>query len=87
MIKYLKLQKAVYAVVLGVVALIVAQVVRANNGNGANFILGLSGALFMVGSALFLYPILFAKKTQDHDGEVELTPLVENKEADSDMRD
>lgn len=75
MIKVLKLQKAVIAIILGVIALVVAQIMSSNRVSGSSYVLGLSGFLLVIGALLFLYPILFAKKV-DTDGEqVELKPV------------
>lgn len=75
MIKVLKLQKAVIAIILGVIALVVAQIMSGNRVSGSSYVLGLSGLLLIIGALLFLYPILFAKKV-DTDGEqVELKPV------------
>ncbi len=67
MIKVLKLQKAVYLIILGVLAVIASQIMNAKEIKGAQFVLGLSGVFFIIGSLMFLYPILFAKKV-DTDG-------------------
>ena len=67
MIKLLKLRKAVYLIVLGVLAVIAAQIMNVKEISGAQFVLGIAGALFIIGSLMFLYPILFAKKV-DGDG-------------------
>ncbi len=75
MIKKLKLQKAVFLIILGVIAVIVAQIMYRKEIEGAQFVLGVAGALFIIGALMFLYPILFAKKV-DVDGEkVELKPM------------
>lgn len=74
MIKVLKLQKAVVAIVLGILALIAAQIMSSNHVKGSNFVLGVSGALLIIGSLIFLYPILFAKKADNEGDVVELKP-------------
>ena len=75
MIKVLKLQKAVIAIILGIISLVVAQIMSSNRVTGSSYLLGLSGVLLIIGALLFLYPILFAKKV-DTDGEqVELKPV------------
>jgi len=77
MIKVLKLQKAVYAIILGVLSLIIAQVMSSHRVTGSSYVLGLSGMLLIIGALLFLYPILFAKKA-DRDGKkVELKAVGE----------
>ena len=77
MVEVLKLQKAVYAIILGVLSLIIAQVMSSHRVTGSSYVLGLSGMLLIIGSLLFLYPILFAKKA-DKDGEkVELKAVGE----------
>ncbi|MFD0939806.1 isoleucyl-tRNA synthetase [Pedobacter boryungensis] len=75
MIKVLKLRKAVIAIILGIIALVVAQIMSSKRVTGSSYVLGLSGFLLIIGALLFLYPILFAKKI-DNDGKVvELTPV------------
>ncbi|RZK43565.1 MAG: isoleucyl-tRNA synthetase [Pedobacter sp.] len=75
MVRILKLQKAVYIIILGILTLIAAHVMSENKVDGSNFVMGASGALFMIGSLMFLYPILFAKKTDTEGDKVELQPL------------
>ncbi|TDQ06694.1 isoleucyl-tRNA synthetase [Pedobacter metabolipauper] len=72
MIKILKLQKAVIAFILGVLALIAYKIMMANKIESSNYVLSLSGLLFMAGALMFIYPILFAKKVKE--GQVELEP-------------
>jgi membrane protein CcdC involved in cytochrome C biogenesis len=80
MIKVLKLQKAVIAIVLGIVALIVAQIMSSQKIAGSAVVLSISGVLLIVGALMFIYPILFAKKV-DSDGEkVELKPITKEPE-------
>lgn len=75
MIKHLKLTKAVVAMALGIVALIVAKVMESNRTDGNQIVLAIAGVLFIASAVIFLYPILFAKKA-DKDGEsVELKPV------------
>lgn len=75
MIRVLKLRNAVYAIILGVVALIVAQVMSNQRIDGSKIALGISGAFFIIGAFLFLFPIIFAKKADSDEKEVELKPL------------
>jgi hypothetical protein len=77
MIKVLKLQKAVYAIILGVLSLIIAQVMSSHRVTGSSYVLGLSGMLLIIGSLLFLYPILFAKKADKDGKKVELKAVGE----------
>jgi hypothetical protein len=84
MIKHLKLQKALYAVILGVMCLIASQVMHKLDVKGANFMLGFSGAMLIIGAFLFLYPILFAKKVDIDGKKVELEPIEKNKELNDD---
>jgi hypothetical protein len=72
MIKAMKLQKAVIAIILGVIALIAYLIMDANDISGSKFSLEASGLFLMLGAFLFLYPILFARK--DKEGCVELDP-------------
>jgi hypothetical protein len=71
MIKTMKLQKAVIAILLAVVALVVYLISDEDN-SWSKYLLELSGFLFMLGGFLFLYPILFSRK--DKEGCVELDP-------------
>lgn len=78
MIKTLKLRKAIIALVLGIVSLIIAQIMSEKHITGSSYVLGLSGLLLIIGALLFLYPILFAKKVDDVNNgeeEVELKPI------------
>jgi uncharacterized YccA/Bax inhibitor family protein len=78
MLKTLKLKKAVIAIVLGVAALIVAKLMEAYRVSGHQFVLAMSGVLLILGSLIFLYPIIFAKKA-DRDGKhVELKPVAKD---------
>ncbi len=78
MIKALKLKKAVIAIILGIITLIIAQIMSSNRITGSSYVLGLSGFLLIIGGLLFLYPILFAKKV-DNEGEiVELKPVAKD---------
>lgn len=72
MIKVMKLQKAVIALILGVIALIAYLILTANDVEWSRYILEASGLFLMLGAILFLYPILFARK--DKEGCVELDP-------------
>ncbi|WGQ08218.1 isoleucyl-tRNA synthetase [Pedobacter gandavensis] len=70
MIKVMKLQKAVYAIILGVIALVV-YIIMATSGQHYNiYALELAGLCFMVAAILFLYPLWTAK--ENGRGEVEL---------------
>ncbi|RZK53544.1 MAG: isoleucyl-tRNA synthetase [Pedobacter sp.] len=75
MIKALKLRKAIITIVIGVFAVVVAQVMAKNNVNGSKIALGIAGGCFILGAILFLYPILFAKKIDNDGSEVELEPV------------
>lgn len=75
MLKVLKLQKAVYVIVLGILAGIAAQIMSKNKVDGSNFILGISGAFLIIGALMFIYPILFAKKVDSEGEKVELQPV------------
>ena len=70
MIKVLKLQRAVIALILGVLALVAYKIMDANKVDGSIYVLEAAGVFFMLGAVMFLYPILFAKK--DKEGNVEL---------------
>ena len=70
MIKTLKLQKAIIAFILGVLALIAYKVMSVNKIESSNYMLSLAGILFIAGALMLIYPIIFAKK--DKGGCVEL---------------
>lgn len=72
MIKVLKLQKAVYVIILGIMGLIAFKIMEPSNSVASVWVLKISGLLFLVGALWFLYPILFAKKVNDE--EVQLDP-------------
>lgn len=74
MIKKMKLQKAVLAILFGVFALVAFLILNANDIEWSKYILELSGLFLMLGALMFFYPILFARK--DKDGCVELDPQV-----------
>lgn len=75
MLKVLKLKKAVYVIILGVLTLIAAQIMSENKMENSNLVLGISGAFFIIGALLFLYPILFAKTVDSEGKKVELKPI------------
>jgi VIT1/CCC1 family predicted Fe2+/Mn2+ transporter len=72
MIKILKLQKAVVAFILGVLALVGFKIMSEQEMEESKYLLTAAGVFFIIGALLFLYPILFAKK--DKAGLVELDP-------------
>ncbi|RZK80910.1 MAG: isoleucyl-tRNA synthetase [Pedobacter sp.] len=72
MIKVLKLQKAVIAFIIGVLALIAYKIMSDKNIDSSSYVLTLAGIMFIAGSLMLIYPILFAKK--DKKGKVELDP-------------
>jgi membrane protein CcdC involved in cytochrome C biogenesis len=72
MIRNLKLQKAIIAIVLGVVALVLYLVLAEQKNEASKYFLDAAGVLFMLGAFMFLYPIVFSKK--DSSGCVELDP-------------
>ena len=72
MIKVLKLQKAMVAFILGVLALVAYIIMDSNKADGSRAMLTISGILLMAGALMSLYPILFAKK--DKQGQVQLDP-------------
>jgi hypothetical protein len=78
MIKVLKLKKGVIAIVLGIFALIAAQIMSSKRIDGSNIVLGFSGGFLILGSLIFLYPILFAKKIDNEGEEVELKPVAKD---------
>lgn len=74
MIKVMKLQKAVIAIILGIIALIAYMLMNTKEIAWSKYVLEASGLFLMLGALLFLYPILFARK--DKEGCVELDPDV-----------
>ncbi|MHA4893356.1 isoleucyl-tRNA synthetase [Pedobacter sp. PWIIR3] len=72
MIRILKLQKAVIAFALGVFALIAYKIMSEQKNENSSFVLTLAGFLFIAGSLMLIYPILFGKK--DKKGNIELDP-------------
>ena len=72
MIRVMKLQKAVIAIILGVIALVAYILMSAKDIEWSKYVLKASGLFLMLGALLFLYPILFARK--DKEGCVELDP-------------
>lgn len=84
MIKALKLQKAVIAFILGVLALIAYKVMSVNKLESSNYMLSLAGILFIAGALMLIYPILFAKK--DKEGCVELDPEMQEEMDSSDIQ-
>lgn len=75
MIRVLKLRNAVYAIILGVVALIAAQVMSSERIGGSKVVLAISGILLIIAALLFLFPIIFAKKVEANEEKVELKPV------------
>lgn len=81
MIKILKLQKAVYLIIIGIFGSIAYKIMEANKIESGIYVLKLSGILFLIGALWFLYPILFAKKV--NDDEVQLDPEKQNEAVDT----
>lgn len=81
MIKILKLQNAVYVIVLGIIGLIAYKIMAAYKIESGIYVLKLSGVLFLIGALWFLYPIFFAKKV--NDTEVQLDPEKQDDAVDS----
>lgn len=74
MIKVMKLQKAVIAIIIAIIALVTYLFLGANEVAWSKYVLEVSGLFLMLGGLLFLYPILFSRK--DKEGCVELDPDV-----------
>lgn len=70
MIKVLKIQKGLIIIILGIVAIVGYAIMIMKDLPNSQFILGVAGVLFILGSLMLLYPILIAKKNKD--GVVEL---------------
>lgn len=79
MVKVLKLQKAVVAFVLGIIALITYKIMSLNDLESSIYVLELAGLFFVAGAILFLYPILFGKK--DKEGNIQLDPEKQEQES------
>ncbi|MBO9672802.1 MAG: isoleucyl-tRNA synthetase [Sphingobacteriaceae bacterium] len=77
MIKLLKLQKAVFVLVAGLLSFIAYKVLDANHVKGSIYLQMLAGVLIIVGALWLLYPILFAKKDKDGNAEIITDPTVE----------
>lgn len=71
MIKQLKLQKAFWIIILGVIVYIVGKILESQKTEGSVYVKGCSGVLFIIGAFWLLYPIVFTKKP-DKEGNVEL---------------
>ena len=84
MIRVLKLQKAVIAIILGIVALVVYFLLREEKEDVAIYFLEAAGLLFILGALMFLYPILFAKK--DGNGSVQLNSEIDPGVPDPDAK-
>lgn len=82
MIKVLKLQKGVIAIILGVIGVVVYMLLREQNEEVSMYFLEASGVFLIAGALMFLYPILFAKK--DSDGYVQLNPEIDPDAPDPD---
>lgn len=72
MIRVLKLQKAVIAFILGIIALVAYLLMDTKTITWSKYVLEASGLFLMLGGFLLLYPILFSRK--DKEGCVELDP-------------
>lgn len=68
----MKLKKAIYLIVLGMIGLIAFKILEANRLESAIYALKLSGLLLLIGGAWLLYPIVVARKI--NDTEVQLDP-------------
>lgn len=90
MIRLLKLQKAVWVLILGIVTYIVYRILEANEVSGNRYVQMLAGVLVMVGALWMLYPILFAKKDNDGNAEIITDPNVkvpEDEEEDKPVKE
>ena len=77
MIKLLKLQKAVFVIIFGVLSFIAYKILDANEVKWGIYFQTLAGVLIIVGAIWLLYPILFAKKDRDGNAEIITDPTVE----------
>lgn len=72
MIKVLRLKKGVYAIILGVIALITYIFVSGGDPDKYVYLLQIAGMCFFIGALFFLLPIVLVKK--DSRGKVQLDP-------------
>ena len=77
MIKLLKLQKAVFVLIAGVLSFIAYKILDAYEVKGSIYLQMLAGVLIIIGALWLLYPILFAKKDKDGNAEIITDPTVE----------
>lgn len=77
MIKLLKLQKAVFVLIAGILSFIAYKILNANHVKGSIYLQMLAGVLMIIGALWLLYPILFAKKDSDGNAEIITDPTVE----------
>jgi len=77
MIRLLKLQKAVWVLVLGILTYIAYKILETYDVSGSRYVQMLAGVLVMAGALWMLYPILFAKKDNDGNAEIITDPTVE----------
>jgi len=77
MIKLLKLQKAVFVLIAGVLSFVAYKILDANEVKGSIYLQMLAGVLIIIGALWLLYPILFAKKDKDGNAEIITDPTVE----------
>ncbi|WP_421938260.1 isoleucyl-tRNA synthetase [Pedobacter sp.] len=77
MIKLLKLQKAVFVILAGIISFVAYRVLYAYEIKWSIYLEMLAGVLLIVGACWFLYPILFAKKDDDGNVEIITDPTVE----------
>ncbi|QIL38901.1 isoleucyl-tRNA synthetase [Pedobacter sp. HDW13] len=77
MIRLLKLQKAVWVLVLGILTYIAYKILETYEVSGSRYVQMLAGVLVMAGALWMLYPILFAKKDNDGNAEIITDPTVE----------
>ncbi len=76
MIKLLKLQRAIFLIILGILAYIASMILTANIGRDY-YLKEFSGVLLIVGALWFLYPIIFAKKDSDGNVNIITDPTIE----------
>lgn len=85
MIRLLKLQKAVYLIVLGILSFIISRILYGNQSKSGIYFEMISGALLMIGALWFLYPVLFAKKNSDGNVEVLVDEDLADEQDDSEV--
>jgi len=76
MIKLLKLQKAVFVLIAGLLSFITYKILDAYDVKGSVYFQMLAGVLVMIGALWLLYPILFSKSDGEGKADIITDPTV-----------